>query len=94
MSISRRLSADQGAGWGEARRWAALVAWEMWVVGIAAILASAFLAVRNPPPSTIEQVSLVESLIWLSSWVGFGFVGALWLASSCRPASPGKRGES
>jgi hypothetical protein len=58
----------------------------MWVLGVAAMGAAAVLAPLNPslnpnaPPETV-----LDGIIFLSSFVGFGLVGAL-LASS-RPSN-------
>lgn len=60
------------------RRQAAVLAWGLWTIGLIGIGASTVLAARNPPISTsaVEETTL-EGLIWFSTWIGFGVVGAL-----------------
>lgn len=55
----------------------ALLAWGMWTVAVVCIVAAGVLSGRNPAPSTTEDVHVVSELIWMSSWLGFGVVGAL-----------------
>lgn len=55
----------------------ALLAWSMWAVALACIVAGGLLSGRNPAPSTTEDVHVIGDLIWVSSWLGFGVVGAL-----------------
>ncbi|MGH8948540.1 MAG: hypothetical protein ACRDXF_06725, partial [Acidimicrobiia bacterium] len=60
-------------------RW---TAWMMWLSGLTMIVLAAFLNEVNPPISTGQpEESTVEGLIWLSTWVGFGLVGALVVSS-------------
>ena len=60
-------------------RW---IAWVMWLTGVAMIVLAAVLAEMNPPISTTQaQESALEGAIWLSTWVGFGLVGALVVSS-------------
>ncbi len=60
------------------RRRATFLSWSMWVLGVAAMVAGAVITSRNPAILTTEpEESLLENLIWLSSFVGFGLVGAL-----------------
>ena len=60
-------------------RW---LAWVMWLTGVAMIVLAAVLAEMNPPISTTQaQESALEGAIWLSTWVGFGLVGALVVSS-------------
>ena len=67
------------------RRAAATLAWSMWVIGLAAIAAAAVLAALNPPISTTQvPESTVEGAIWVSSWIGFGLVGAIIVTSRQR----------
>jgi hypothetical protein len=64
-------------------RW---IAWVMWMSGVVMIVLAAVLSEVNPPISTTQaQESAVEGAIWLSTWVGFGLVGALVVSS--RPAN-------
>ena len=64
-------------------RW---IAWVLWVSGIAMIVLVAVLSEVNPPISTTQaEESTLEGAIWLSTWVGFGLVGALVVSS--RPAN-------
>ncbi|HUP14807.1 MAG TPA: hypothetical protein VM848_01955 [Acidimicrobiia bacterium] len=68
------------------RRRAAFLSWTMWVLGLAGMAIGAVLAARNPPISTNEPPSsLLEDIIWVSSFVGFGLVGALLVSS--RPSN-------
>ena len=54
----------------------------MWVVGVAGIGVAAVLSAKNPPISTVQSPeSALEGALWLSTWVGFGLVGALIVAS-------------
>lgn len=63
-----------------------VIAWLMWVSGLAMIVLAAVLAEMNPPISTTQNPeSALEGAIWLSTWVGFGLVGALVVSS--RPAN-------
>jgi hypothetical protein len=63
-------------------RW---VAWGMWLSGLMMIIASAVLAEVNPPISTTQpDESVAEAAIWLSTWVGFGLVGALIVSNRSR----------
>ncbi len=58
----------------------------MWLTGVAMIVLAAVLTEMNPPISTTQaQESALEGAIWLSTWVGFGLVGALVVSS--RPAN-------
>jgi hypothetical protein len=62
------------------------IAWLMWLSGLAMIVLAALLTEMNPPISTTQaQESALEGAIWLSTWVGFGLVGALVVSS--RPAN-------
>jgi len=64
-------------------RW---IAWVMWLSGVALIVLAAVLSEVNPPISTTQvEESALEGAIWLSTWVGFGLVGALVVSS--RPAN-------
>jgi hypothetical protein len=64
-------------------RW---IAWVMWISGVAMIVLAAVLTEMNPPISTTQaEESALEGAIWLSTWVGFGLVGALVVSS--RPAN-------
>ena len=64
-------------------RW---IAWLMWLSGVAMIVLAAVLSEVNPPISTTQaEESALEGAIWLSTWVGFGLVGALVVSS--RPAN-------
>src|SRR5687768_14436520 len=66
-----------------ASRW---IAWVMWLSGVALIVLAAVLSEVNPPISTTQvEESALEGAIWLSTWLGFGLVGAL--AVACRPAN-------
>jgi hypothetical protein len=59
-----------------------VVAWLMWVSGLAMIVLAAMLAEVNPPISTTQaEESALEGAIWLSTWVGFGLVGTLVVSS-------------
>jgi hypothetical protein len=59
-------------------RQAGLVAWGMWILGLVGIGASTILAARNPPISaTAVEETTLEGFIWVSTWIGFGLVGAL-----------------
>jgi len=59
-------------------RQAAWIAWTMWVVGVAAMVLTAVVAPLNPPISTVQSAeTALEGALWISSWVGFGLVGAL-----------------
>jgi hypothetical protein len=59
-----------------------VIAWLMWVLGVAMIVLAAVLAEMNPPISTTQaRESALEGAIWLSTWVGFGLVGALVVSS-------------
>jgi hypothetical protein len=63
-------------------RW---VAWGTWLLGVVMIVVSAVLTEINPPISTTQPAeSAVEGAIWLSTWVGFGLVGALIVSSRPR----------
>ena len=64
------------------RRRAALLSWTMWVLGLAGMAIAAVLALRNPSISTSEPL---EDIIWVSSFVGFGLVGALVVSN--RPSN-------
>jgi hypothetical protein len=58
----------------------------MWVLGLAGMAVAALLSDRNPPISTIQPPDDVFSgIVWLSSFVGFGVVGALVVSS--RPSN-------
>ncbi len=58
----------------------------MWLSGVALIILAAVLSEVNPPISTTQvEESALEGAIWLSTWVGFGLVGALVVSS--RPAN-------
>lgn len=60
-------------------RW---IAWLMWLSGVAMIVLAAVLSKVNPPISTTQvEESALEGAIWLSTWVGFGLVGALIVSS-------------
>jgi len=60
-----------------ARR-AGWIAATMWVVGVMAFVFAVVLADLNPPISTVqESESALEGALWLSTWVGFGLVGAI-----------------
>ena len=60
-------------------RW---IAWVLWVSGIAMIVLVAVLSEVNPPISTTQaEESALEGAIWLSTWMGFGLVGALVVSS-------------
>ncbi|HWL50303.1 MAG TPA: hypothetical protein VNT92_10535 [Acidimicrobiia bacterium] len=62
------------------------IAWVMWLSGVAMIVLAAVLSEVNPPISTTQvEESALEGAIWLSTWVGFGLVGALVVSS--RPAN-------
>jgi hypothetical protein len=62
------------------------IAWLMWVSGLVTLVLSAVLAEMNPPISTTQAPeSALEGTIWLSTWVGFGLVGAVVVSS--RPAN-------
>jgi hypothetical protein len=62
------------------------IAWVMWLSGVAMIVLAAVLSEVNPPISTTQAAeSALEGAIWLSTWVGFGLVGALVVSS--RPAN-------
>lgn len=64
-------------------RW---IAWVMWLSGVALIVLAAVLSEVNPLISTTQaEESALEGAIWLSTWVGFGLVGALVVSS--RPAN-------
>jgi len=64
-------------------RW---IAWVLWLSGVALIVLAAVLSEVNPPISTTQaEESALEGAIWLSTWVGFGLVGALVVSS--RPAN-------
>jgi len=64
-------------------RW---TAWVMWLSGVAMIVVAAVLSEVNPPISTTQaEETALEGAIWLSTWVGFGLVGALVVSS--RPAN-------
>jgi hypothetical protein len=63
-------------------KWAPWLGWSMWIVGLVGLAAAAMLATRNPPISTTQPADgLVAGIVWLSSWVGFGLVGALVVSS-------------
>ena len=63
-----------------------IIAWVMWLLGVAMIVLAAVLAEMNPPISTTQAPeSALEGAIWLSTWVGFGLVGSLVVSS--RPAN-------
>jgi len=54
----------------------------MWFSGLAMIILAAVLTEMNPPISTTQaEESVIEGAIWLSTWVGFGLVGALIVSS-------------
>jgi hypothetical protein len=53
----------------------------MWVSGLAMIALAAVLNEVNPPLPGQPAESTVEGLIWLSTWIGFGLVGALVVSS-------------
>ncbi|MEX1133251.1 MAG: hypothetical protein WED83_00220 [Acidimicrobiia bacterium] len=60
-----------------ARR-AGWIAATMWMAGLTAFVLAVVLADLNPPISTVqESESAVEGALWLSTWVGFGLVGAI-----------------
>lgn len=64
---------------GRRGRW---IAWVMWFSGLAMIVLAAVLTEMNPPISTVQpDESAIEGAIWLSTWVGFGLVGALIVSS-------------
>ncbi len=64
-------------------RW---IAWVLWLSGVALIVLAAVLSEVNPPISTTQaEESALEGAIWLSTWIGFGLVGALVVSS--RPAN-------
>ena len=64
------------------RRGAALLGWSMWVLGVSLMVAGVLIDDRNPPISTTQpDETVLESLIWTSSFVGFGLVGALLVSS-------------
>ena len=68
---------ERRAGW---------IAWTMWVVGVTSLALAAILSARNPPISTVQEPeSALEGAMWLSSWVGFGLVGAVIVTR--RPAN-------
>ena len=57
----------------------------MWLAGVVMIVLGAVLSEMNPPVSTVQPAeSFVEGVIWLSTWVGFGLVGALVVSSRPR----------
>jgi hypothetical protein len=59
-----------------------LISWSMWLLGVVMIVLGAVLAEINPPVSTMQpNESVAEGVIWLSTWVGFGLVGALVVSS-------------
>jgi hypothetical protein len=50
----------------------------MWLTGLAALAGSAVLALVNDPISSTQTPETpLEGALWLLSWVGFGFVGAI-----------------
>jgi hypothetical protein len=58
----------------------------MWLLGVVMLVLGAVLSEVNPPISTTQaEESALEGAIWLSTWVGFGLVGALIVSS--RPAN-------
>ena len=60
------------------QRRAALISWTMWVLGLAGMAVAAVLKPRNPPISTTQPPEdVLAGIVWLSSFVGFGLVGAL-----------------
>ena len=60
-----------------ARR-AGWIAATMWVAGVTAFVFAVVLAGLNPPISTVQEAeSAAEGALWLSTWVGFGLVGAI-----------------
>ncbi|MEX1126754.1 MAG: hypothetical protein WEE53_13930 [Acidimicrobiia bacterium] len=68
------------------RRRAALLSWSMWVLGVAGMAIAAVFSARNSPISPNEQPeNVLEGILWVSSFVGFGLVGALVVSS--RPSN-------
>ena len=60
-------------------RW---LAGTMWGVGVPTLAVSAWLASLNPPIVTTQTPeTLLETSVWLSTWIGFGLVGALIVRS-------------
>ena len=59
-------------------RRAGWIAATMWVLAVTAFVLAVVLAGLNPPISTAqESESAIEGALWLSTWVGFGLVGAI-----------------
>ena len=60
---------ERRAGW---------IAWTMWVIGVTALALAAILSAWNPPISTVQEAeTALEGALWLSTWIGFGLVGAV-----------------
>ncbi len=58
----------------------------MWILGLMGMGVAAALSTRNPPISTTNPTeSVLAGIVWMSSWVGFGLVGAL--LASTRPSN-------
>lgn len=60
------------------------VAWTAWVLSATAIGYALILSTRYPPTSSLEAFSVVDDALWSSSWLGFGFVGALIVSQRSR----------
>lgn len=59
------------------RRVAPAVAWTAWLLAVAAVITAAVLSVQHPPESVLGEFSLADQIVWSSSWLGFGLVGAV-----------------
>lgn len=60
-------------------RW---LAGTMWGIGVLMLAVSAWLGSLNPPIATTQTPeTLLEASLWLSTWIGFGLVGALVVRS-------------
>lgn len=68
------------------RRRAGFLGWTMWALGLVGMAVAAPLVARNPPISTTERPEdMLAGIVWLSSFVGFGLVGARVVSS--RPSN-------
>lgn len=80
------------------RTQATVSSWSLWAVGVAAMVTAAVLTSQNPPIlSGQPSESALEGGLFLSTWVGFGLVGAVivsrrpdnrigWILSGITPA--------
>ncbi|HVM18715.1 MAG TPA: hypothetical protein VM307_02020 [Egibacteraceae bacterium] len=58
------------------RRTAPWIAWSMWLLGVVLIVSAGLLSAAYPAETTTTD-DPVSNFVWVSSWLGFGLVGAL-----------------